>query len=77
MVRETVRSINHPVSEITHTQVILCSTFVYLNFGKLKKFLNCLGQRVEDLEQFGIYHETYLRSMRMKKVDVSRLDARA
>ena len=28
---------------------------------------------MEDLEKFGIYHETYLRSMRMKKVDVSRL----
>jgi len=25
-----------------------------LNFGKLKKFLNCLGKRVEGLEKFGI-----------------------
>jgi len=25
-----------------------------LNFGKLEKFLNCFGLRVEDLEKFGI-----------------------
>ena len=28
---------------------------------------------MEDLEKFGIYHETYLRLMRMKIVDMSRL----
>ena len=28
---------------------------------------------MEDLEKFGIYHETYFRLMRMKIVDMSRL----
>ena len=28
---------------------------------------------MEDVEKFGIYHETYLRLMRMKVVDMSRL----
>ena len=28
---------------------------------------------MEDLEKFGIYHETYLRLMSMKIVDMSRL----
>jgi len=45
-----------------------------LNFGKLKKSIKSFRKRVKGLEKLGfVYRETYLHSMHIKKVDVTRL----